>query len=85
MISTRMLPSAMYRGARKMKLLSIQEVADAMGVSGQTVRRLIKRGRLAAYKVGERGQLRVKEGELERYLEARRVKVDETSETERGG
>ena len=67
-----------------MKLLSIQEVADAMKVSGQTVRRLIKRGRLAAYKVGERGQLRVEESELDRYLEARRVKVEETTEGVRG-
>ena len=74
----------MHRGARKMKLLSVQEVADAMKVSGQTVRRLIKRGRLAAYKVGERGQLRVKESEVERYLEAQRVKVEETTETESG-
>ena len=67
-----------------MKLLSIQEVADVMKISGQTVRRLIKRGGLAAYKVGERGQLRVNERELERYLEAQRVRVEETTETERG-
>ena len=65
-----------------MKLLSIQEVADALKVSGQTVRRLIKRGALAAYKVGDRGQLRVKECDLERYVEAQRVKVEETTETE---
>ena len=67
-----------------MKLLSIQEVADAMKVSGRTVRRLIHRGHLAAFKVGERGQLRVEECELDRYLEARRVKVEETTEAERG-
>ena len=67
-------------GARKMKLLSIQEVADAMKVSSKTVRRLIKRGDLIAYKVGERGQFRVKERDLERYVEAQRVEVAETAE-----
>ena len=63
-----------------MKLLSIQEVADAMKVSSKTVRRLIKRGDLIAYKVGERGQLRVKERDLEGYVEAQRVEVAETAE-----
>ena len=58
-----------------MKLLTVQEVAEAMRVSEKTVRRLIKRGDLTAYKVGDRGQLRVKEGELERYIEAQRVDV----------
>ena len=63
-----------------MKLLSMQEVADAMKVSSTTVRRLIKRGDLVAYKVGERGQLRVKEYDLERYVEAQRVEVGEMAE-----
>lgn len=63
-----------------MKLLTIQEVADTMKVSEKTVRRLIKRGDLSAYKLGERGQLRVKEYELERYVEAQRVEVEETAE-----
>ena len=39
---------------------------------------------LVAYKVGERGQLRVNEREIERYLEAQRVRVEETTEMERG-
>ena len=62
-----------------MNLLSIQEVAETMKVSEKTVRRLIKRGSIAAYRVGERGQLRVKEGEIERYLEAQRVEIEETA------
>ena len=66
--------------ARKMKLLSIQEVADTMRVSQKTVRRLIKRGDLVAYKVGERGQIRIKECDLERYVEAQRVEVEELAE-----
>ena len=61
-----------------MKLLTIQEVADTMKVSEKTVRRLIKRGEIEAYKLGERGQLRVKECELERYVEAQIVQVDDT-------
>ena len=65
-----------------MQLLSIREVADAMKVSQRTVRRLVKRGDLAAYKVGERGQIRVKECDLERYVEAQRVAVDETESGE---
>lgn len=65
-------------GARNMELLTVQEVADTMKVSEKTVRRLIKRGDLAAYKVGDRGQLRVKERDLEQYFEAQRVRVEET-------
>ena len=61
-----------------MKLLTVQEVADTMKVSEKTVRRMIKRGNLAAYKVGERGQLRVKECDLDMYVEAQRVKVEVT-------
>lgn len=60
--------------ARNMKLLTIPEVADAMKVSEKTVRRLIKRGDLPAFKVGDRGQLRVEEAELERYVESQRVR-----------
>lgn len=62
-----------------MKLLSVQEIAETMKVSEKTVRRLIKRGSIAAYRVGERGQLRVKEGEIERYLEAQRVEIEKTT------
>ena len=60
-----------------MKLLSIQKIADTMKVSQEkTIRRLIKRGAIAAYRVGERDQLRVKAGEIERYLEAQRVEIE---------
>ncbi len=63
-----------------MNLLTVQDVAETMKVSEKTVRRLIKRGDLAAYKVGERGQLRIKECDLEEYLEAQRVEVGATVE-----
>lgn len=58
-----------------MKLLTIPEVAEAMKVSEKTVRRLIKRGDLPAFKVGDRGQLRVEEQDLERYIVSQRVRV----------
>jgi excisionase family DNA binding protein len=46
-----------------------------MKVSESTVRRLIRRGIIVAYKVGDRGQLRVKEDDLDKYLESQRVLV----------
>lgn len=63
-----------------MRLLTVQEVADTLKVSEKTVRRLIKRGDITAYKVGDRGQLRVKEAELERYVDSQRVPAGETKE-----
>lgn len=67
-----------------MKFLTVQEVADTMKVSEKTVRRLIKRGNLAAYKLGARGQLRVKECDLESYVEAQRVEVEVKAELNTG-
>lgn len=68
-----------------MKLLTVQEVADTMKVSEKTVRRLIKHGDLAAYRLGRRGQLRVKAYDLERYVEAQRVEVGATTEADAEG
>ena len=59
-----------------MKLLTVQEVADTMKVSEKTVRRMIKRGDIAAYSLGDRGQLRVKETDLEQYVDAQRVRIN---------
>lgn len=68
-----------------MKLLTLQEVAEALKVSSKTVRRLIKRGELPGYRLGERGQLRVDERELELYVESQRVRaVDLTERQEEG-
>ena len=64
-----------------MKLLSVQEVAETIKVSDKTVRRLIKRGTLTAYKIGARGQLRIKENDLEQFVESNRVEVAETAQT----
>lgn len=59
-----------------MKLLTIQEVADTMKISESTIRRLIRGGRIIAFKVGERGQLRVEEKDLERYIESQRIRIE---------
>ncbi len=59
-----------------MRLLTLREVADALQVSEKTVRRLVGRGDLVGFKVGDRGQVRVKEEDLEAYLEAQRIQAD---------
>ncbi|MCK0508572.1 helix-turn-helix domain-containing protein [Aromatoleum anaerobium] len=59
-----------------MKLLTLREVADALQVSERTIRRLVNRGDLAGFRVGDRGQVRVKCEDLEAYLERQRVHAD---------
>jgi len=61
-----------------MNLLTLHEVADVMKVSESTVRRIIREGRLKAYKIGKRGQIRVKKEELERYIEDQIVQSGDT-------
>lgn len=67
-----MMATALH-SLEEMRLLTIQEVAETMRISEKTVRRLIKRGDLVAYKTGDRGQLRVKEQDLDEYIESQRV------------
>jgi excisionase family DNA binding protein len=52
-------------------LLTIEQVADALMISTRTVRRLVERGDLEAFRVGER-QLRVSADECSAYLERQR-------------
>jgi excisionase family DNA binding protein len=59
-----------------LKLLTLREVADALQVSERTIRRLVDRGDLSGFKVGDRGQVRVKCEDLEAYLERQRVHAD---------
>jgi excisionase family DNA binding protein len=51
------------------RLLSLEDVADRLQVSDQSVRRWIKAGRLAAYKPGL--EWRIRPRDLEDFLEAR--------------
>lgn len=62
------------------KVLTIPEVAGAMKVSESTVRRLIRGGQIPAFKIGDRGQVRVKENELEHYIESQRIFVEKAEE-----
>lgn len=59
-----------------MKLFTLREIAEALQVSERTIRRLVSRGDLTGFKVGDRGQLRVKSEDLDAYLERQRVRAD---------
>jgi excisionase family DNA binding protein len=52
-------------------MLDIEAVAERLGISISTVRALVRKGELPAYKVG--GQLRFEKDDIEAYLTARRV------------
>ena len=55
-------------------LLTVAEVAAGMRVSNMTVYRLIKSGELPAVRVGK--GYRIRESELQRFLEERSVRVE---------
>jgi len=55
-------------------LTSTLSLPSGSGMREKTVRRLIKRGDLPAFQLGERGQLRIDENELHRYVESQRVR-----------
>jgi len=52
--------------ARSAPLLSVSAVAELLGVSTKTVRRLIGRGELKVHRIG--GSVRVSEEDLRAYL-----------------
>jgi len=56
-----------------MNLLTLRDVAKTLRVSETTVRRLVRARSIAAYKVGKRGQLRVREEDLECFLQKQRI------------
>jgi excisionase family DNA binding protein len=60
-----------YMGDR---LLTVGDVAGILAVSNMTVYRLIKRGELAAIRVGK--NYRIRESDVDRYLSDRSVKVE---------
>ncbi len=61
-------------GARP-QLLTVGEVATMLRVSNMTVYRLIKNGEMPAVRVGK--GYRIRESELQRFLEERSVRVQE--------
>lgn len=50
------------------KLITIREAADALGISERTVRRMIDRNELRAYKIGR--CVRLREGDVQDYIES---------------
>lgn len=55
------------------KLLTIEEVAQALKVSKMTIYRYIKAKKLPAYKLEQ--ELRIKEDDLAEFLKQRKVKT----------
>ena len=56
---------------------TVEEVAERLQVSDQTVRRWVKSGKLKAYKPGR--EWRVKPSDLETFLESRTVQPEADS------
>lgn len=63
-------------------LLTVPEVAAIIGVSEKRVRSLIKQGDLPAFKLGR--EYRIKNGELDSWIEAHRIGREEVSVTNNG-
>lgn len=55
--------------------LTVEDIADLLGVSVDTVRNWIKQGRLEAYKVGR--DYRISNEQFEKFMEARRTRKDD--------
>lgn len=49
-------------------LVSINEAADTLAVNHMTVRRMIQRGELPAYRVGKSRAIRIKTSDIEKML-----------------
>ena len=64
------------------RLVTTEEVADLLRIDPVTVRRLIGRGELAAYRIA--GEYRFAEADLEKFLESQRVMVDNQPKNQLG-
>src|SRR2546425_11142877 len=64
------------------RLLTTEEVAELLRIDPVTVRRLIGRGELTAYRIA--GEYRFTEADLEKFLESQRVVVDIRSRNQFG-
>ena len=49
-------------------LVSINQAADALAVSHMTVRRMIQRGELPAFRVGKSRAIRIKSSDIQKML-----------------
>jgi excisionase family DNA binding protein len=64
------------------RLLTTEEVAELLRIDPVTVRRLIGRGELAAYRIA--GEYRFTEADLEKFVESQRVIVNVTTKNQFG-
>lgn len=55
----------------RLPLLTARQVADRLHLHVNTVKRLVARGELQAFRIGSRGDVRVSETALARYLSGR--------------
>jgi len=53
------------------RLLTVQEVVDRLQVHEQTVRRWLRSGELHGYSLGRKSGWRIRESDLDKFLEAR--------------
>ncbi len=64
------------------RLMTTEEVAELLRIDAVTVRRLIMRGELTAYRIA--GEFRFTPADLEKFLESQRVVVNITSKNQFG-
>ena len=62
------MPAALVRANR---LLTVAKVADGLGISAKTVRRLIARKAIVIHRIGR--QIRISEADLAIYIRSRRL------------
>lgn len=58
------------------KLMTVEEVAEKLGVNADTVRRWIRNNELAAIDLGGRAGYRIAVSDLERFINERRKTAD---------
>ena len=57
------------------RMLTIEDVADRLAVSGKQVRSLIQRGQLPAMQVGDKKMYRIDEADLDAYVVQEKERV----------
>lgn len=63
----------MSKKASEGRFISRREAGDRLGVSADTIQRMIAIGEIQAFRIGR--QVRIEASEIERYLEAARMPI----------
>ena len=58
-------------------MISVQQVADRLSVHPETVKRWLRAGDLVGYALGDRAGWRVREDDLDAFLQVRRNRGDD--------